>query len=653
VDTKKIRLSNEDLLDKKEQQVLALTYQVIIKFFKIEEEDDENLDLVEALTLWVKNKTQGYAGIKISKGRKFAKSFHDGKVFNALIHKMRPKLVDMDSLGDAKSNLTQALSLAETYLNIPQYVKPGDVANLDELSMIVYLSDWYFGVTLLQKQDIAARRVGKLVDLTKLHDGMRAEYTANATAIQGWVNNKIAELDALSFDDTLAGVRSRIEAFYAYKNEQRTAQVEAQLDASALFSNLATRLHGCNRPAWSAGAGLDPADLDQKFEELERSELKHSEKLHVELARQIRLHKLYKRYQAAGSKLETWVSENRGTVETKVEVNSVESAENALEELAIFVAQFENLKGHSFKDLNNLAKELVDERFEHAADIPTVVDRVNEAFASLDAAASAQNEVLTAAKAEQEKINEDLCQAFASIATEFNDWVKTKKATVTAPPSGELQEYLATLKSLQAEVDEANTKIESAEEAEAKFIARDIERNPYTNLTANDLKSIWKMYQLLLSKKVSLITEQIQDAERAGLTEEQVKEIDDNFAYFDSDSSGSLSVKELRTCLQSLGEESSKDVVAAIFENYSEEKGSQLTKPAFEAYMKARLGDTDTEAEIVRSFKHLSYDADVVTEVQLSTVVNNRSFNDGHVAYLLENMSGGDFATWASEVYQR
>ena len=48
---------------------MALTYQIIVKFFKIEEGDDENLDLVEALTLWVKNKTSDYKECKILKGR--------------------------------------------------------------------------------------------------------------------------------------------------------------------------------------------------------------------------------------------------------------------------------------------------------------------------------------------------------------------------------------------------------------------------------------------------------------------------------------------------------------------------------------------------------------------------------------------------------
>ena len=52
------------------------------------------------------------------------------------------------------------MNLGAKYLNVEKYLSVEDITNLDELSMVVYLYDWYFGVSLLQKQDIAARRLG-------------------------------------------------------------------------------------------------------------------------------------------------------------------------------------------------------------------------------------------------------------------------------------------------------------------------------------------------------------------------------------------------------------------------------------------------------------------------------------------------------------
>ena len=38
------------------------------------------------------------------------------------------------------------------------------------LYVICHALDWYAGVVLLQKQDVAAARIGKLEDITELHD---------------------------------------------------------------------------------------------------------------------------------------------------------------------------------------------------------------------------------------------------------------------------------------------------------------------------------------------------------------------------------------------------------------------------------------------------------------------------------------------------
>ena len=67
---------------------------------------------------------------------------------------MRPKLIPYDELKkeDKIKNLTLALDVAAKYCNVEKYLEPTDIAKLDEVSMIVYLSDWYYGVALLQKQ---------------------------------------------------------------------------------------------------------------------------------------------------------------------------------------------------------------------------------------------------------------------------------------------------------------------------------------------------------------------------------------------------------------------------------------------------------------------------------------------------------------------
>ena len=120
---------------------------------KLDEDDEESADVKEALRLWVLNKTQKY---NVGEIKSLTKPFHNGLVFCALIHHMRPKLLDFDSLKpeNKKENLELALSIAEKYCNVARYISVDDISVLDELGMVVYIYDWYYGISLLVKQDI-------------------------------------------------------------------------------------------------------------------------------------------------------------------------------------------------------------------------------------------------------------------------------------------------------------------------------------------------------------------------------------------------------------------------------------------------------------------------------------------------------------------
>ena len=123
-----------------------MIFQIIIKYMKLDEDDEESADVKEALRLWVLNKTQKY---NVGEIKSLTKPFHNGLVFCALIHHMRPKLLDFDSLKpeNKKENLELALSIAEKYCNVARYISVDDISVLDELGMVVYIYDWYYGIS--------------------------------------------------------------------------------------------------------------------------------------------------------------------------------------------------------------------------------------------------------------------------------------------------------------------------------------------------------------------------------------------------------------------------------------------------------------------------------------------------------------------------
>lgn len=667
ISLKDVRVSAEDIVDGNEKVVMAMVFKIIVSFLKFEDDEEEgkseNVDVRDSLCLWLNNKTNGYehvTEVKTSRKKIPTKVFHDGMIFNALVHKMRPRLVDYSALnpGNGTDNLNQALDLAEKYLNIEKYVTAQDILNMDELSIIVYLSDWFNGVTLLQKQDVAACRVGKLVDLTILHDKLKAEYCTKATSVSEWVDAKTTELNKREFDDTMAGIKALLDSFYAYKGAEKGEWLGKKLDCTGEFNNIQSRLANCKRPVWAPPAGTSTAELDAKFSELAGVETKRAVDLNVELARQVRLAKLYRRFQSNAAQLTQWSNDKKAYVDAREAIDSVDVGEDALETLGVYEKEQSHVEGSQLADLGKLLEELVAERFEHKDEASGAATQLREAFAALLASAQEKRAHLEKSLQEQKDLNDRLCKEFAEAANGFDHWLSEKRSALGQGQDGvELEQQLAACQAVLADTADADSKLADIGTKDAAVQARQITINPHTNLAAGDLSSEWAQYQLLLKKKISLIEEQIAEAASGGLSDEQRKEIDENFAYFDKDNSGCLHVKELRACLQSLGEESRPQDIARILDRFDTDKSRTIKHDEFVEFMKGNLGDSGTEEETLHSFRLLCYNKEHVTETELINVVNNKSFKEHHVAYLTKECApkddGFDYAEWNKAAFAR
>ncbi|GLD57276.1 dystonin isoform X1, partial [Lates japonicus] len=111
---------NHDPLDSSQEQVEKMKY-----LLKTEREhrthliseihvtgESEDMTAKERLLLWSKQITDGYVGVRCEN---FTTSWRDGRLFNAIIHKYRPDLVDMSrvSAQTNRSNLEHAFCVAE------------------------------------------------------------------------------------------------------------------------------------------------------------------------------------------------------------------------------------------------------------------------------------------------------------------------------------------------------------------------------------------------------------------------------------------------------------------------------------------------------------------------------------------------------------
>ncbi|KAK5908366.1 hypothetical protein CgunFtcFv8_016433 [Champsocephalus gunnari] len=105
--------------------------------------ESQDMTAKERLLFWTRQMTEGYVGVRCDN---FTTSWRDGRLFNAIIHKYRPDLIDMSyvSTQPNRSNLENAFYVAEQ-LGVARLLDPEDVdvQSPDEKSVITYVSTLY------------------------------------------------------------------------------------------------------------------------------------------------------------------------------------------------------------------------------------------------------------------------------------------------------------------------------------------------------------------------------------------------------------------------------------------------------------------------------------------------------------------------------
>ncbi|KAM4853120.1 nesprin-2-like [Thomomys bottae] len=101
------------------------------------------LSAKKALLLWAQEQCATYESITVTD---FKSSWRNGMAFLAVIHALRPDLIDMKSVKHRsnKDNLKEAFRIAERELKIPRLLEPEDVdvVNPDEKSIMTYVAQF-------------------------------------------------------------------------------------------------------------------------------------------------------------------------------------------------------------------------------------------------------------------------------------------------------------------------------------------------------------------------------------------------------------------------------------------------------------------------------------------------------------------------------
>jgi Ca2+-binding EF-hand superfamily protein len=259
----------EDLVDKNEKLVMGMIWTLILRF-SIAEITEEGLNAKEGLLLWCQRRTHGYKNVNV---KDFTFSWGDGLALCALIHRHRPDLIDFDKLNknNKRENVTLALEIAETQLNIPKLFDVEDLVDItkpDERSVMTYVAQYFHAFSSLGKVEVAGRRVGKFAVALKAAFEMQHNYEVRASKLIKDVTQITQTWASTSFASNFNGIKQQSNEFLAYKNTLKREWVSEKRDLDSLLGNIQTKLATYNLAVYSPPSGLSLADVDASWSSL-------------------------------------------------------------------------------------------------------------------------------------------------------------------------------------------------------------------------------------------------------------------------------------------------------------------------------------------------------------------------------------------------
>ncbi|XP_067862613.1 microtubule-actin cross-linking factor 1 isoform X16 [Heptranchias perlo] len=227
---KLVNIRNDDITDGNPKLTLGLIWTIILHF-QISEiyvsGESGDMSAKEKLLLWTQKLTEGYPGLKCSN---FTSSWSDGKVFNAIIHKYRPDLIDMEkvSLQSNQENLEQAFAVAEV-LGVTRLLDPEDVdvPSPDEKSVLTYVSSIYESFPKVPEggEGISANEV----------DSKWQEYQNKVNYLFQWIRQHITLMSDKAFPHNPVELKALYNEYVHFKETEIPAKEAEKAQLQHLY----------------------------------------------------------------------------------------------------------------------------------------------------------------------------------------------------------------------------------------------------------------------------------------------------------------------------------------------------------------------------------------------------------------------------------
>ncbi|XP_043974152.1 plectin-like isoform X18 [Gambusia affinis] len=290
---KLVNIRNDDITDGNPKLTLGLIWTIILHFQVSSSISDiqvngqsEDMTAKEKLLLWSQSMTDGYQGIRCDN---FTTSWRDGKLFNAVIHKHYPRLIDMGKVYRQTNleNLEQAFNVAERDLGVTRLLDPEDVdvPHPDEKSIITYVSSLY---------DVMPR-----VDV---HDGARAndlelrwqEYYELVTLLLQWIRHHITIFEERKFPGSYEEIELLWRQFLKFKEAELPVKESEKSHSKHIYQTFESAVHAGQV---KVPPGYHPIDVEKEWGRLHLAILERERLLRIEFERLERLQRIFTKVQ--------------------------------------------------------------------------------------------------------------------------------------------------------------------------------------------------------------------------------------------------------------------------------------------------------------------------------------------------------------------
>ncbi|XP_067468411.1 plectin a isoform X8 [Thunnus thynnus] len=312
---KLVNIRNDDIADGNPKLTLGLIWTIILHFqisdIQVNGQSDD-MTAKEKLLLWSQRMVEGYQGLRCDN---FTTSWRDGKLFNAVIHKHRPTLIDMSKVyrQTNQENLEQAFSVAERDLGVTRLLDPEDVdvPHPDEKSIITYVSSLY---------DVMPR-------VPDVQDGVKAnelelrwqEYYELVTVLLQWIRHHILVFEEKKFPTSYEEIEVLWRQFLKFK--------ETELPAKEADKNRSKHIFKSFEGAVQAGhvkvpPGYHPFDVEKEWGRLHVAILERERLLRTEFERLERLQRVVSKVQMESGVCEEQLNQVETLLQTDVRMLS-------------------------------------------------------------------------------------------------------------------------------------------------------------------------------------------------------------------------------------------------------------------------------------------------------------------------------------------